>query len=76
MTQEVKGDETLEKIIDLAHKVADEPIRAYKFCVKLLSILLLVSMCANVWLLIKGGPKITFGADYNVESDIDQTNNE
>lgn len=76
MGKETKlGDINLEKIIDLAHKVADEPIRAYKFCVRLLSVLLLISMGVNVYL-ISRNVNISFDADYNVESDINQVNNE
>ena len=61
----------LEKLIELAHKVA----APYKFCVWVLSVLLAISMGINVYVFVFSGPTITFGSDYNVESDIDQINN-
>lgn len=61
----------LEELIKLAHKVA----APYKFCVWLLSILLAISLAGNIYLATRSF-NITFEADENIESDINQTNNE
>lgn len=66
----IKDPEVLEKVIEMAQKVA-EP---YKFCCKLLSVLLIISLLANVYLYTHGS-EILFEADDNIESDINQTNN-
>lgn len=61
----------LEKLIELAHKVA----APYKFCVWVLSILLLISMGINVYIFMFGGVDLDIYADRNFESEINQTNN-
>lgn len=60
----------LEKLIELAHKVA----APYKFCVWVLSVLLVFSLALNAYLASKEF-NITFDADENSESEIIQTNN-
>lgn len=69
MSEEIRGDINLEKLITLAHKVA----APYKFCVWLLAVLLLISVLGNVYLATRTF-NISFDADYNTESDIDQIN--
>ena len=61
----------LNELIKLAKIVA----RPWCICTWILAVLLAVSLGVNAYLLTKGGPTITFGADENIESDIDQTNN-
>lgn len=77
MVKKTDGDINLEKLIAMAHEIADPYIQvteSWKKCCKLLSILLVISLLSNVYLYVKGHT-IIFGADYNVESDIEQTNN-
>lgn len=66
-----KGDEQLEKLISMAHKIADP----YRFCCVLLSVLLVISILGNIYLYTKGSTVI-LDADDNIESDINQTNNQ
>lgn len=61
----------LDNLIRLAKIVA----RPWCVCTWILAFLLCCSIGVNAWLIVKGGPIITFGADYNVESDIEQNNN-
>lgn len=59
----------LEKIIELAHKVA----APYKFCVWVLTVLLLLSMGANIYMFTNRGIDLDIYADRNVESEINQS---
>ena len=58
----------LEKIIELAKEIA----RPYKITTYVLGILLLVSILANVYLLSQPAV-VTFEADNNTSSDVNQT---
>jgi hypothetical protein len=47
----------LEKIIEVSHKIADPYIKsaeAWKFCCKVLAVLLFLSVGANIYLATKG----------------------
>lgn len=61
----------LDNLIKLAYKVA----APYKFCIWLLSILLVISMGINVYLVMFSGVDLDLYADRNSESEINQTNN-
>ena len=61
----------LDELIKLAKIVA----KPWCICTWILTVLLVISLGVNGYLIAKGGPTITFGADDNFESDIDQTNN-
>ena len=67
---EYKEDD-LSKLIRLSYVVA----KPWRICTWLLVILLAVSLYINYQLSVNGGPIITFGADNNNESNIEQTNN-
>ena len=67
---EYKEDD-LSKLIRLSYVVA----KPWRICTWLLVILLAVSFYINYQLSVNGGPIITFGADNNNESNIEQTNN-
>lgn len=64
---EKKEENDLEKLTRLAEKVA----KPWCIITWILAILLAFSLYGNIY----GGPTITFGADDNVESNIEQTNN-
>lgn len=61
----------LDELIKLAKIVA----KPWCICTWILAVLLVISLGVNAYLLTKGGPVITFGAEENIESDIDQINN-
>lgn len=61
----------LEKLIELAHKVA----APYKFCVWVLTILLAISMGINVYLIMFAGVDLDLYSETAIESEINQTNN-
>lgn len=66
----------LEKIIEISHKIADPYIKsaeAWKFATKLMSILLFLSVCANIYLCTKE-IEIVFDASGNFESVVNQNN--
>ena len=67
---EYKEDD-LSKLIRLSYVVA----KPWRICTWLLVILLAGSLYINYQLSVNGGPIITFGADNNNESNIEQTNN-
>lgn len=66
----IMGDENLEKLISLAHKVANP----YKFCVYVLSVLLLASMAINVYLFTNNSVDLDLYAESNSDSTINQSN--
>lgn len=61
----------LDNLIRLARTVA----KPWCICTWILAVLLAVSIGINAWLIVKGGPVISFDADDNIESSIEQTNN-
>lgn len=61
----------LDNLIKLAYKVA----APYKFCIWLLSILLLISMGINVYLIMFAGVNLDLYSETAIESEINQTNN-
>ena len=63
----------MKKIInfDLEDKLLDKMIQPYRFSVKLLSILLLISLIGNIYLTSKQ-VNIIFTANKNTESTIEQ----
>ena len=66
----------LEKIIEVSHKIADPYIKsaeAWKFCCKVLAVLLVLSVGANIYLATIEN-EIILEADYNTESFINQNN--
>lgn len=66
----------LEKIIEVSHKIADPYVKsaeAWKFCCKVLSVLLILSVGANVYLATRD-VEVIFNADDDIESNISQMN--
>ena len=64
----------LEKIIEVSHKIADPYIKsaeAWKFCCKVLALLLVLSVGANIYLATRD-VEITFDANDNIESNVYQ----
>ena len=61
----------LDNLIKLAYKV----VAPYKFCIWLLSILLLISMGINVYLIMFAGVNLDLYSETAIESEINQTNN-
>lgn len=64
----------LEKTIEIAHKIADPYIKsaeAWKFCCKVLAVLLVLSVGANIYLATRD-VEITFDANDNIESNVYQ----
>ena len=61
----------LEKIIEVSHKIADPYIKsaeAWKYCCKVLAILLMLSVGANIYLATKG-VEIIVEQDYKQSDD-------
>ena len=66
----------LEKIIEVSHRIADPYIKAaeaWKYCCKVLSILLILSVGANIYLATRDVEVIS-NADDDIESNISQMN--
>lgn len=64
----------LEKIIEVSHKIADPYVKsaeAWKFCCKVLALLLVLSIGANIYLATRD-VEITFDANDNIESNVYQ----
>jgi hypothetical protein len=64
----------LEKIIEVSHKIADPYVKsaeAWKFCCKVLALLLVLSVGANIYLASRD-VEITFDANDNIESNVYQ----
>lgn len=64
----------LEKIIEVSHKIADPYVKsaeAWKFCCKVLALLLVLSVGANIYLATRD-VEITFDANDNIESNVYQ----
>lgn len=64
----------LEKIIEVSHKIADPYVKsaeAWKFCCKVLALLLVLSVGANIYLATRD-VEITFDANDNIESNVNQ----
>lgn len=57
--------------IDLEDKILDKMIQPYRFSIKLLSILLIISVIGNIYLTTRQ-VNITFTANKNTESNINQ----
>lgn len=57
--------------IDLEDKILDKMIQPYRFSIKLLSILLIISIIGNIYLTTRQ-VNITFTANKNTESNINQ----
>ena len=57
--------------IDEENKIFDKLIQPYWLCIKILSILLILSVIGNIYLTTKQ-INITFTANKNIESDINQ----
>jgi hypothetical protein len=66
----IMGDENLEKLISLANRIA----KPYKFCVYVLSILLLLSMGINLYLFTNNSVDLDLYAESNSDSTINQSN--
>ena len=61
---------SLEKIREISHKIADPYIKsseAWRFASYILALLLILSVCANIYLVTKSG-------DITVEQDYKQSN--
>jgi hypothetical protein len=66
----------LEKIIEVSHKIADPYVKsaeAWKFCCKVLAVLLVLSVGANIYLATIEN-EIILEADYNTGRFINQNN--
>ena len=64
----------LEKIIEVSHKIADPYVKsaeAWKFCCKVLALLLVLSVGANIYLATRD-VEITFDANDNIETNVYQ----
>lgn len=64
----------LEKIIEVSHRIADPYIKsaeAWKFCCKVLALLLVLSVGANIYLATRD-VEITFDTNDNIESNVYQ----
>ena len=64
----------LEKIIEVSHKIADPYVKsaeAWKFCCKVLAVLLFLSVGANIYLATRD-VEITFDGNDNIESNVYQ----
>lgn len=64
----------LEKIIEVSHKIADPYVKsaeAWKFCCKVLAVLLFLSVGANIYLATRD-VEVTFDANDNIESNVYQ----
>ena len=64
----------LEKIIEVSHKIADPYVKsaeAWKFCCKVLALLLVLSIGANIYLATRD-VEITCDANDNIESNVYQ----
>lgn len=61
----------LDNLIKLAYKVA----APYRFCIWVLSVLLIISMGINVYLIMFAGVDLDLYSETAVESEIKQTNN-
>lgn len=62
----------LEKIIEVSHKIADPYVKsaeAWKFCCKVLAMLLVLSVLANVYLATKKSEVIIDNETEFIESD-------
>lgn len=61
----------LEKIIEVSHKIADPYVKsaeAWKFCCKVLAVLLVLSVGANIYLATKG-VEVLVEQDYQYSDD-------